>query len=499
MRTETKIRLVLGLLLAILLVYWFPWVLANPLYTLLGHPFTTLAVLAFLAALAMLFPRRTRRLLARHRKVLVVVLIVLAVVAAASELSRFLYVAKAVEVVEIDELPQLDPSSFRVVPYAVARYWAEASFTSPTHRPGSYVLLGYINGTPIWEIPIVPEPGFNYFTKKMLGYIAIWGDSFTPRREKVDAPFAYGLEHFHDIRWAAYVRAGLWGYRLSLEDAYIVGYNGTYWLAIPVVGWKIKAIYALPTVKGVLLASQDGSIEFLPADKAVEDPRLEGVPLIPESLARWYVEKLNYRRGIINALTYHRDMFQLKDPSVYNRQPWLLRDMEGNVWWVFAAEPWGKGGGVNRIFLVNARSPDIKVYEYRTPGNMLLIGPVRAVEQARAALPEYDWERYEAEEPIPFTLNGKLYWRVAIIPSEASTIDKLILVDAENGETIIVEDDGTLARFLASGQPQPQPQTPLEKLRELERMIEEEIDRLQQLLQQLKELEELLANTTSSR
>lgn len=497
MEIENKVRLALGLVLIAVLVYWFPWILADPLYTFMGHPFTFIAVAAFLASLAMMFPRRTRRFLARHRRKLVVVLLALAVVAAASELSRFLYVAKTLEVVEATQLPQLDPSSFRVVPYAVARYWAEASFTSPTHRPGSYVFLGYVNGTPIWEIPIVPEPGFNYFTKKMVGYIAVWGDSFTPRREKIDATFTYGIDHFHDIRWAAYIKAGLWGYKLSLEDAYIVRSGETYWLAIPVVGWRISAIYALPTVKGVLLASQDGDVEFLPADKAAEDPRLQGVPLVPESLARWYVEKLNYRRGIINALTYHRDMFQLKDPSVYNRQPWLLRDTEGNLWWVFAAEPWGKGGGVNRIFLVDARSPGIKVYEYRTPGDMLLIGPVRAVEQARAALPEYDWERFEAEEPIPFTLNGKLYWRVAIIPSEASTIDKLIIVNAETGETYIVENDATLARFLASGQPQPVPQTPLEKIKELQRRIQEEIDRLQQLLQELKELEEMLTNTTS--
>lgn len=497
MKTGNRVRLALGLALLAILVYWFPWVLAGPLYTFMGHPFTVAAVIAFLASLAMMFPRRTRRMLARHRRKLVVVLAILVALAAASELSRFLYVAKTLEVVEVAQLPQLDLSSFRVVPYAVARYWAEASFTSPTHRPGSYVFLGYVNGTPIWEIPIVPEPGFNYFTKKMAGYVAVWGNSFTPRREKIDATFTYGIDHFHDIGWAAYIKAGLWGYKLSLEDAYIVGSGGTYWLAIPVIGWGLSLIYALPTVEGVLLASQDGHIEFLPAARAVDDPRLQGVPLVPESLARWYVEKLNYRRGIINALTYHRDMFQLKDPSVYNRQPWLLRDDEGNLWWVFAAEPWGKGGGVNRIFLVNARSPEIKVYEYRTPGDMLLVGPVRAVEQARAALPEYDWERFEAEEPIPFTLDGKLYWRVAIIPREASTIDKLIIVDARTGETYVVGDDATLARFLASGQPQPAPQTPLEKIQELRRRVQEEINRLQQLLQELEELEEMLTNTTS--
>ena len=496
MRWENKVRIIGLMLLAVFAGYEYPAVLGDTLYFLLAHLWLATSILAFIVLAVLLW---AKGVLSRHWRPLLAVFVVLMLVGLFSEATRSLEVSRSLEVDPLRQLPQIRPEGIRVVPLAVAYSRAEAVFSSATHRPGSYTLLVYRDGRPYWQIPVVPERGWNYMSRRMEGFIEIPAYTFHLEPRLIKADFRYGFEHFHDVLWAAYIKAGAWGSRVELADSFINrASDGSYWIVVPLSSWRLeKGIYSVPRVTGILLVCMNGTVVKLGIREALSNPLTRGGPLVPEWMARWYVERLNYRRGLLNMITAHRDMFELRDPSSRNKQPWLVLDSQDRLWWLFAAEPYGRGGGVSRIFLVNARDPSIRVYEYRVEGG-LLIGPRKAADLAKASLPSYDWERYSVEEPIPLIVNGTLYWRVVIIPRDASTIDSIVLVNSRTGDVFHVKNDEELESFLKGLSGKSGQQGGLEELLEkLRRMIAEEKKRLEEMEQLLKELEKKLVNGTS--
>ena len=63
---------------------------------------------------------------------------------------------------------------------------------------------------------------------------------------------------------------------------------------------------------------------------------------------------------------------------------------------------------------------------------------MRAVDYVKQAMPKVDWQTMMAVEPIPVIVNGTLYWQVRIIPSDASGIAYVAMVNAENPNDVIV-------------------------------------------------------------
>jgi len=496
LRAENKARLVGVVLLLVFIFYEYPSLLGNTLYSIAAHIWFFISIIIPLIVAAVL---ASLHRLGSYWRIIAALFLILLAVGLFSEATRSLEIGESLRVGELGSLPPIDPVSVRVVPLAVAYTRAEASFSSSTYKPSRMVFLVYRDGKPYWQIPIVPEKSWNYMTKHMKGFIEIPAYSFNITPRLVEKEFKYGFGHFHDLVWAAYIKAGIWGSKPELADSYIVeARDGSYWIVVPLTSWRLeKLFYSVPRVTGVLLVCSNGTIHRLSVKEALSNPLTRGGPLIPEWMARWYVEKLNYRHGLLNTFTVHRDMFKLRDPSRTNKQPWLIRDSSGRLWWLFAAEPYGKGGGVSRIIMVDARDPSIKVYEYSVSGG-LLIGPVKASDLAKASLPRYDWERYSVEEPIPIMLNGTLYWRVAVIPKDASMLDSLVLVNSRSGSVLHVKSDAELEGFLAQGSSPKAPLSIQDLIKKLKQMIAEEQEKLNEMSKILKEIEGMMENKTST-
>lgn len=90
---------------------------------------------------------------------------------------------------------------------------------------------------------------------------------------------------------------------------------------------------------------------------------------------------------------------QIQDVADGNRQPFLMATESGLNWFV-STEPYGESHGIFKIFLVDAVTGRIKVYEL--PESQTLTGPVRATDYVRRSNPIVDWSRFRLVEPLPF-------------------------------------------------------------------------------------------------
>ncbi len=353
---------------------------------------------------------------------------------------------------KIKDLPNVDPAVVRIVPKVVSRKYAEDALQFSRYRIGQGSIV-FMNKTPYWSYGLIPDGLINTFVLKDKGAIYVDMSIFGKRTKIVEKPMQIGegMLITDSYLWQIYKR----DYWINKENPYFVPYKNHLYLVVPVVGYKFHfrfpIIFTTPFWKGIYLISDNGSMIFLTPKQAENVSILKGQKLFPAKLTRTYIDSFNYIHGIINVLLYHRDQFKIADvPGQSNEQPFLVATKKG-LKWILACEPYGQSYGIFRIYVVDARNGEIEIYQ--PPKTEALIGPVRSVDYVKQAIPRVDWQAMRAVEPIPVIVNKTLYWQVRIIPSDASGIAYVAMVNAENpNDVIVLRSTKEVESFLENGE-----------------------------------------------
>ncbi len=348
-----------------------------------------------------------------------------------------LYLSHHLHYQHIFELPEVNPSVVRIVPKVVGDKYAMDALQFPRYQIDRGAIV-FVNGTPYWGYGLIPDGLVNMFVLKDKGAIYVDMSAFGKRTKIVEKEMSVGEGMYitDNYLWRIYSRK----YTVDCEKPYFVPRNTSLYIAVPLIGYQLHfrfpTFYTTPYWAGTALIASNGSITILSPSQAERCPILRGQKLFPAELARQYVDSFNYAHGILNVIFYHKDQFEIADvPGQNNQQPFLVATKQG-LKWIIACEPYGQSYGIYRIYVVDARTGSILVYQ--PPSTKALIGPVRAVDYVKQAMPKVDWQTMRAVEPIPVVVNGTLYWQVRVIPSDASGIAYVAMVNAENPNDVIV-------------------------------------------------------------
>ncbi len=363
-----------------------------------------------------------------------------------------IYLSHHLKCEKIKDLPNVDPAVVRIVPKVVSKKYAEDALQFSRYRLGQGSIV-FMNKTPYWSYGLIPDGLINTFVLKDKGAIYVDMSIFGKRTKIVEKSMRIGegMLLTDSYLWQIYER----DYWIDKENPYFVPYNDHLYLIVPVVGYKFHfkfpIIFTTPFWKGIYLISDNGSIIFLTPKQAEDIEILKGQKLFPAKLTKIYINSFNYVHGILNVLLYHKDQFKIADvPGQSNEQPFLVVTKKG-LKWIVACEPYGQSYGIYRIYVVNARNGEINVYQPKK--TQALIGPVRSVDYVKQAIPRVDWQTMRAVEPIPVIVNKTLYWQVRIIPSDASGIAYVAMVNSENpNDVIILRTTNEVKAFLENGE-----------------------------------------------
>ena len=372
------------------------------------------------------------------------------------------YLADNLEVSEIAELPNIDPSEVRIMPRAVAERYARDALRYPRFKLGTSD-IAFINQTPHWTYPLIPDGVINFFVLKDKG--AVYVDMTTSKKNtkivEQDMEIGEGMGISDWYKWKLYKEK----YWVDYEDPYFVPTEKELYIAVPVISyeyhWRFPTFYTVPKWTGIALIDSEANVEFLTSEQALKHPVLENQKLFPEKLTRYYINSFRYVHGIKIKLFFHTDQLEIAEITATvkeesnvekiqkNKQPFLVTTEDGIEWFI-ACEPYGKAHGIYKIFLIDARTGKIQFYEQPKAEALIepIIGPVKACDYVRKENPIVDWNRMAPVEPIPIISNGKLYWEVRIMPYDASGIAYTAMVDSKTSDVIELKTDEEISQFI---------------------------------------------------
>lgn len=376
------------------------------------------------------------------------ILIFISIAAPLAEMYPQCYLSQNLAVSEIEELPEIDPSVVRIMPFEVSQRYAKDALQYPRFQLGTGD-IAFINKTPHWAYGLIPDGVINFFVLKDKG--AVYVDMTTSKKNseiiEKDMEIGEGMGVTDWYKWKLYKKK----YWVNYEDLYFVPAGEELYIVVPMVfyeyHWRFPTFYTVPKWGGVALIDSEAHIEFLTPEQALKHPVLKDQKLFPERLSRYYINSFRYINGIINKLGFHEEELKIAEvPGQQSEQPFLVVTKEGLKWFI-ACEPFGeKTHGIFKVYLIDARTGEIQCNTQ--PKNELLTGPVKACDYVRAANPIVDWNRMTPIEPIPVTVQKKLYWQVRVVPKDASGIAYTAMVNAETNDVIELKTDKSIRQFI---------------------------------------------------
>jgi hypothetical protein len=352
----------------------------------------------------------------------------------------------------------------RLMPQEVAVQIASSGFNSPTEKLTDFRSVSTPTGL-AWTSFRTPDGAFRIFSKKSQGIVTLNAES-TERRVKAtdsELEIAPGQLLTDNLRWRLLKRHYL------IELANPVGAldnAGEPIIIVPYIsykGWLIRR----PVLGGVFVVHPDGDIEDLSPDEARARPEVASSGrLFPDTLARRIQDAYAYKRGIWNRFVLHEEQTQISDTE-NNQQPYLIDFGEGGAKWVTVAEPYGHAFAANAIFLTDTVTGKTEIW--RVPRNASLSGNRRAVQTVRSvSIPGVVFAsenasngtggRFKVVEPRPVFVRGRLLYLLSIIPENANSVSKSVVVDAERNKVVAIFDNDTdpsadekTLRYLATG------------------------------------------------
>lgn len=409
-----------------------------------------------------------------------------------ADICRQVDIVNRVEYHKITALPDAT-QNLRLMPEVVAYRYARDALQLSQYKLGTEH-IALIDGKLAFTFPLVPDGLVLTFTAKNKGMTYVYTTTQERNSHMVwkEMRIGEGMKVTDSLWWNLH-RVRYW---VNTEEPYYIPKDGEVYTVVPAIGYfygfKWGLFYTVPVFAASFVVDSQGRIELVPPARALEHPVLKDNLIFPEHLARTYVNAYQYKNGVLNRFFLHRDQIEIQDVGD-NRQPFLM-DTEAGLKWFISTEPYGESHGVFKIFLVDARTGAIELYEL--PEDQVLTGPVRALDYVRRANPLVDWNLFNMVEPLPFVRNGVLYWKTAVIPNDYAGIAYQAFVDSRNNNVIELKTDAEIARFVAgeigpsspvapSGPPKlATPGVPTDR-QELIRQIRQKLQELDRLLQQL--------------
>ena len=408
------------------------------------------------------------------------------------------HVVNELEYTKITDLPETT-ENLRLMPYEVAYRYAKDSLQLSQYKLGTQNIAAD-NGKLTWMFPLIPDGFLLQFLLENKGVVFVDATTQKKSTEIVwkDLKVGEGMQIFNNLWWHIYSNR----YAVDYDDPFYIAYNDEIYTAVPSTSYSFHVFwglfYTVPRFDGITLIDSLGNAQFLTPEEALDSPILENNRIFPEDLSRYYIEAYVYHKGLINAFFIHEDQIDIQDVGV-NWQPFLMDTSDGLKWFI-STEPFGESHGVFKIFLVDAQSGEIEMYEL--PADETLTGPIKAMDFVRRSNPVVDWGQFKLVEPLPFIENDELYWKVVVVPRDAAGIAYQAFVNSETNEVIELTTNEEIEQFVRSGiatpiepeQPTPAkpgeptgPAAPSGTNDEIVEEIEKKLVEIEDLLGQIKE------------
>ena len=452
------------------------WVSANPLLALLTF---SLLMLLITTLVAYVFGKE------REVKILAALTLLVFVALPFSSFITLSYSSKFIKVVELKKLPNLY-GVYRLIPLETAYDYAADRLQIPTHTiyfSESYVY--YINTTPVYNWLVEPE-GLNVFLYGPKGAVFVYGNRYPPKVFLVRQALTWGLHNvkltplFPDTLAFELTLRGAFGKKLIFDDTAEVLKNGEIVIYVPLVSYEVDFPGSFPVVKGYYEVFPNGTIKFVKPSEA------RPVPALPEEVAREWVERLRFADWT-QALFFH-NTFIIRNVGT-NPQPYLLLDKNGNLWWVFVAEPPGNTYAAYKVIMFKANSvkPVAYIYTFEKPQ----IGVSKVKSYVMRAHPNWNWGTLKIQEPMPVILNNTIYWKTAVTTLDGRGLISVEFLNARTGQVISVPVKGNVTakeilNRLRTSQLTKEGSNKLEEIIKLINKIEKDLEQLKRLLSELK-------------
>ncbi|MFW6036185.1 MAG: hypothetical protein ACOCRZ_08025 [Halothermotrichaceae bacterium] len=392
------------------------------------------------------------------------------------------YLANNINYIERSTLPE-SSQDLRLMPYEVAQRYAKDSLQLSQYKLGTEN-IALIDDNLSWIFPLVPDGLVIKFLRQNKGIAYIDANKQERNSDHLwkDMEIGEGMQIRDNLYWNVYRQR----YFIKTDDTYYLTDGEEIYTVLAAIEYSFKfrmgLLYTVPEFAGVFLVDTAGNIDFLSEEEAQNHSLLANNRIFPEKLSREYIKAYEYIHGISNRLFIHEDQIQIQDVqspgSQVNKQPYLINTEEGLKWFI-STEPYGASHGVFKVFIIDAVTGEIEVFHL--PEDQTLTGPVRAVDYVRRSNPVVDWNRFNSVEPIPFIREGRLYWKLAVIPSDAAGIAYQAFVAADTNEVFELYQDDDVFAFIQG-----------EDLEELVEREEGQEDPISQIRSKLAEIEELL-------
>jgi len=375
--------------------------------------------------------------------------IIVAAFAVVGGWGRATYLATHLDYRCVEALPD-STEGIRLMPYTVAHRYAKDSLQLSQYRLGTENMVLDDDDRLAWVFPLTPDGLVITFTKQNKGLVLVDATTQDKNCDTIwqDLAIGEGMQLTDNLWWRIYRHR----YFVTTEDPFYLTSGRDIHTCVPAVSydfaWRWGVVHTVPRFAGLFLVDAAGEVVFLTPDEARQHSVTAGNRLFPELLAREYVNAYQFHLGVANKLFVHEDQLQIQDVrsvTHINRQPFLIQTEAGPMWFV-GTEPFGESHGIFKIFLVDAVSGEINLYELPQAEN--LTGPIRAADYVRRANPIVDWSRFELVEPLPFIRDGALYWKLAVVPGDAAGIAYQAFVDSRSNEVIEAHTAEQVKAFL---------------------------------------------------
>jgi hypothetical protein len=352
----------------------------------------------------------------------------------------------------------------RLMPQEVAVQIASSGFNSPTEKLTDFRSVSTPGGL-VWTAFRTPDGAFRIFSKKTQGIVTLNAESTERRVKASDAQLdiAPGQLLTDNLRWRLLKRH----YLIDLANPVgTLDREGRPIIIVPYISYK-GLLIRRPVLGGVFEVHPNGAIEDLSPDEARKRPEITSTGrLFPDTLARRYQDAYAYKRGIWNRFVLHEEQTQISDTES-NQQPYLIDFGERGKKWVTVAEPYGHAFAANAIFLTDTVTGQTEIWH--VPRNASLSGNRRAVQTVRSvSIPgvvfagadsKENGGRFKVVEPRPVFVRGRLLYLLSIIPENANSVSKSVVVDAERNKVVAIFDNDTdssadekTLRYLSTGE-----------------------------------------------
>lgn len=400
----------------------------------------------------------------RAKPIVVVILVlsvgVMGVMALPSDYARNLHYADRTEdkmtVETLGEnnasFPAMDAENMRNVPLAKAKNDASNNYRASKHRVSNSWDQTYINGSPYWSSPQIPDSGGERWSGGQAGAVFVSQTNSDGKVYVANAEMkkGHGVQFWRSEKWNLQRHNYWYDYGGQERTFQTVGSlpesGGEANLTVKNVRiltkheyhykWGIVP-YTVETLEGVAITHPNGSVEYLSVEEVRNHPELHDDNIYPYDLAKKETRALNWRQGFWNKMWNKDGLFKLAESDGSNNSlPYVVPAADGTKDYYIPVSPQGGGTGLKSIFIVDGQTGEFTQYK---AGGTRMISASNVGEYVQGQTPEgvTNWEEYNPVEPLPVTHNGQLYWQVRILSANGPGMPGYAFVNASQPDDIV--------------------------------------------------------------